>query len=132
MAHVEPQRQRWTKKNSSKLGLYNFVPLSLALRRVHVDLILPHMRSACARNLILVFPLRFESISADFHLVLCYQLRHIPTPYSSLSASSLASHLNRLQYLPLKLPHIPKVVISHQSFSVRRHFRRTGKTLKSD
>jgi len=130
--HTLSRSAKGGQNNSSKLGIYNFVPLSLALRRVDVDLILPHMRAACARNLILVFPLRFESISADFHLVLCYQLHHIPTPYSSLSASSLASHLNRLQYLPLKLPHIPKVVISHQYFSIRRHFRRTGKTFKGD
>ena len=130
MDHVEPQRQRWTK-SSSRLVSY-FAPLTFALRRVAVHLILPHMSSVCTRNLILVFPLQFEYKSADFHLVLCYQLRDIPTPHSSLSASSLASHLNRLQYLPLKLPQIPKMFISHQSFSVRRHFRRTGNTLESD
>ena len=98
------------KKNNSGVKRLTF-----ALRRVAVDFILPCMRSACSRNLVLVFPLRFDSKSADFHLVHSYQLRDIPTPYSSFSASSSASHLNRLQYLPLKLLPIPKIVVSRQT-----------------
>jgi len=130
MDRVGPQCQRRTK-NSSTLVFY-FVPLTFSLRRVAVDLILPHMSSVRTRNLILVFPLLFEYRCADFHLVLCYQMRDIPIPHSSLSASSLASHLNRLQYLPLSYPQIPKIFISHLSFPVRRNFRRAGNTLESD
>jgi hypothetical protein len=115
--HTLSRSAKSRQKKSSTLGLC-FVPLSFALRRVAVNLILPHMRSVCKRNLILVFPLRFESRSADFHLVLRYQLRDIPTPYSSLPAPSFASHPNRLQYLPLKLLPISKIVVLYQLFSV--------------